>query len=1129
VSVPRCIPKIFLILILLSGLWPVRFLGAEGGDTAPRSDWLESRKALYGSLLRTSGYDVLIVPFEVRGNAVDRPARSLMTRYLDDRIRRSTELKLPSATLVSRALGETARTFDEKEVYRLADDLKVKYLLRCYVGHDMDLKMDIEIQIRERQADGALSPQGSTTRIAWSGIAFSDERPPEEAFRSFLDNVMERLPFPASRKPEIGTVESADTGTIPPSLSTLASSKPATPLASAWRLQFLGLLAPEQSDAGEPFFERSLIALERVSPDVPGRALLMSRALFYLHRRPAAVAALPNPSTPEEKAFAAFLDADLPETTKRTEEVRLPIPRLLARIEENDLRWEFDRNLPQQEKYEDFAGELPDWKTLLLIRLRNKDYWDAPSNILVKRRMDKEFPVPGYTSESLATGRVMLGESPLEGEEIEISVSRHCRKVLESRAREYGGADDAASPVERDALDLYAAFGESNVAKLVRLRAQIQHLPEEALRVLDRVDGVYRGHPILTWFRAWTLREQGKERNEESRASLLRTARELAAGAFIWSGGQTMTARWCVDLLSGIAGEEARLSSYNGDFPGRHYWKFSESGDRRILRKEALSTKNGSGLAAWTYPDLRNRELAILYAHTNFRSFSNYYDWLVYKRNEAAADAFLAANKRRYTGSPWRVSFLAGIARKKGDEAGAAGIYKEAIADIPEVWEPYEEYGSSLILQGEIDNAARLFRSYPLFLADKNVTRDAVALSNYAYNAGEKFWLLGETETAVPFFRIAADYKTGSGAGMAAAARIALAEQDYRKAAYHFLEGAKRYSGAGFIRFYISSLHMMGLGKQAWPVFDSIVGKNNEAPVWSAPFVGFRIDGAGDNDVAQWFARDPIRKAAGSAIGDYLLPVYLVDRPPDPALAAKIRDAETAGGGAAAAAPSAGNSDPERSSDLYEFYVRVRGEDWSGAVSLLRNWMQIFTKPGKHRSYVMFPYMAWLSAKSGAGSLTFHGFLDNRKELNPFGYRLAKAMLFALKGEDETAVRYLKEAYWEIPRSYEKKPLIDPWYQLVETCEWIYGHGKRPVYKELAVDWARKHQRIRPMYGWAYAVEAKYTDNPADRLRALGLALYLDRRSERIAAIPENEKAKAREWLEKNNPFKIHKPAPAGV
>lgn len=1128
-SIAPCSRKAFWIVLLLSWLSPIGIVGADGGDAA-RSDWLESRKALYGSLLRTSAYDVLIVPFEVRGNAVDRPARSLMTRYLDDRLRGTTDLRIPSATLVSRALGETARVFGEKEVYRLADELKVKYLLRGYVGHDLDLKMDIEIQVQERQANGALLPQGPTTRISLSSVPFSDERPPEDAFRSLLDNVMGRLPFPASKKPKIGPVDSADAGAVPPSLSTLASSKDASPLESAWRLQFLGLITPGQSDGRESFFERSLVALERVPGGVPGSALLRSRALFYLHRRPAAVAALANPSAPEEKAFAAFLDADLPETTKRTAEVRLPLPRLLAQIEENDLRWDFDHNLPRQERYEDVAGEFPEWKTLLMMRLRDRDYWDAPSNVLVKERMDKEFPVPGYTSDSLATGRVMLGESPLEGEEIEISVYRHFRKVLDSRGGELGGADDAASPVERDALDLYAVFGESNVAKIVRLRSQIQHLPEETLRVLDRIDGVYRGHPLLTGFRAWTLREQAKQRNEESRASLLRTARELAAAAFVWSGGQTGTAMACLGFLTADGGDESRRSIYDRDFPRRWYWSDSRSEDRRALRKEALSTKNRSVLADGTFSDMRNQEIALLYASTDYSRLSNCYNRIFYKGNPAVADALLAANRQRFRGSPERSSFLAGIARKKGDDAGAARIYEEAIADIPEVWKPYEEYGRLLIQQGAIENAARVFRSYPLFLADKSVVRNAVALSNYAFDAGQEFWMLGETEKAVPFYRISAGLNTGSGAGMTSAARIAMAEQDYQKATLLFLENVKRYGTASSIRFYVSSLHMLGLGKQAWPLFDSVVGKVNDAQVWSAPFVGFRIDGTGDEEIAQWFARDQIRKAAGPTIGDYLLPVYLVDRPPDPALAEKMRKAERAGDAAAGSGASPpGKANADRSSELYEFYARVRMEDWPGATVILQSWRPTLEKRRDHHLYEMFPYIAWFTAKSGIGLRSIDSLLDQRKEHNPFCYRLARALLSGGQGKDETAVRYLKDAYRGILQAYKKEPLIDPWYQLVEACEWLYGHSKRPVYKEMAIDWARKHQRIRPMYGWAYAVEAKYTDSPADRLRALGLALYLDRRSERIAAIVEQEKEKAREWAEKNNPLKIRKPAPAGV
>jgi len=57
------------------------------------------------------------------------------------------------------------------------------------------------------------------------------------------------------------------------------------------------------------------------------------------------------------------------------------------------------------------------------------------------------------------------------------------------------------------------------------------------------------------------------------------------------------------------------------------------------------------------------------------------------------------------------------------------------------------------------------------------------------------------------------------------------------------------------------------------------------------------------------------------------------------------------------------------------------------------------------------------------------------------------------------------------------------------------------------------------MFAWSYAVEAKYTDNATDKMRALAVTLYLDRRSEHIASFSQEEKDKALQWLGKNNPF----------
>ena len=94
-----------------------------------------------------------------------------------------------------------------------------------------------------------------------------------------------------------------------------------------------------------------------------------------------------------------------------------------------------------------------------------------------------------------------------------------------------------------------------------------------------------------------------------------------------------------------------------------------------------------------------------------------------------------------------------------------------------------------------------------------------------------------------------------------------------------------------------------------------------------------------------------------------------------------------------------------------------------------------------------------------------------------------------------------------------------PWYQLVEACEWLYEDTAYIGYRDLVLKFAKICQKIRYESAWSYAVEAKYTDSESDRLRALGITLYLDKRSERISRISDNEKQRALAWLKKNNPF----------
>jgi hypothetical protein len=75
----------------------------------------------------------------------------------------------------------------------------------------------------------------------------------------------------------------------------------------------------------------------------------------------------------------------------------------------------------------------------------------------------------------------------------------------------------------------------------------------------------------------------------------------------------------------------------------------------------------------------------------------------------------------------------------------------------------------------------------------------------------------------------------------------------------------------------------------------------------------------------------------------------------------------------------------------------------------------------------------------------------------------------------------------------------------------------------MALELSRIYQRINPLDSWAYAIEAKYAPTAKERIKPLGIALYLDERSYHLAEIPEQEKKNARKWFAENNPFRLEK------
>ena len=128
------------------------------------------------------------------------------------------------------------------------------------------------------------------------------------------------------------------------------------------------------------------------------------------------------------------------------------------------------------------------------------------------------------------------------------------------------------------------------------------------------------------------------------------------------------------------------------------------------------------------------------------------------------------------------------------------------------------------------------------------------------------------------------------------------------------------------------------------------------------------------------------------------------------------------------------------------------------------------------------------------------------------------AYFAGLAGNVDRGLKELKNALIGMPLGAGTNAINA--YQYAETCIWLYDETQDERYRELALTWARTYQRMEPIMGWAYSLEAAYGDSKDKRhTRAIALAWYLDRNSFWLRKVPKAEVEKARAWLPQNNPF----------
>jgi hypothetical protein len=288
--------------------------------------------------------------------------------------------------------------------------------------------------------------------------------------------------------------------------------------------------------------------------------------------------------------------------------------------------------------------------------------------------------------------------------------------------------------------------------------------------------------------------------------------------------------------------------------------------------------------------------------------------------------------------------------------------------------------------------------------------------------------------------------------------------------------------------------------------------------------------GRTDAEIRSWLAEKGKGKIGRTSAQYYYIEAFLVDRPPDDGLASMVENIDQQVTPSPQDKPTKVVDAQRRVIPPYTVLIAssrqaIAKKEHGKAFGMLEQWFAYprTIEDGKG-SLLLAPY-AWAGAKSGQAAEVERTLNEYRaKHGRNFDYWLALAMTQAAAGSHDAALISLDRARYNINLKMGSMRTPSPWYQLVDLCEVLYESTERAAYRDRVLALARLHQQVDPFAAWAYAVEAKYAATANERLRPLAITIYLDRRSQHISGIAEQEKEKARKWLEKNNPFIQEKP-----
>ena len=481
-------------------------------------------------------------------------------------------------------------------------------------------------------------------------------------------------------------------------------------------------------------------------------------------------------------------------------------------------------------------------------------------------------------------------------------------------------------------------------------------------------------------------------------------------------------------------------------------------------------------------------------------------------------------------------------------DATAAAL-KQSIERDPQPWDNYFNLGRYILRSGGApEEAAQVLLKFPDF--HQQHPQDPVAVSNSANDAGSLFYALGLPALTRPFYSIAADLDTHSDASLCDAQRLKLLDGDYAGAAQIALQRGDRFGNANAYRDYLSLLHVMGQGNEAWRTFAQLRDAFVSPQIWISALIAQRLAGQSETDIRAWLLKPDIRGARSRAhhfATHEALWAFSTDRMPPADLGALVEQldgppvarADTRAGmtevphpitaDATALVPSSPFRDGKRAQLPARTLIKSEQAFFADAYAALRHGQfdiarQRFDSMADHYriEHYALAYFAYAAARTGDPE-RLEAYIESLNsppynETTSFDQLLAKAFFAGARKDADAALKDLRAALRLRPYT-EDRPVMTE-YQFAEACEWLYQDTGDPRFVAELLDWARKQQAVQPIVAWAYSMEYDYERPGAARTRALAMTEYLDPGSPRITKASQAERAAAKAWLDERPPFR---------